>query len=335
MFHTFAADRKQHRIPLEGQLRESLIQNVCNGKIKTPAHWYGCFKDGIPCPCKCHFVHHFASFLRIGPFKLEVKLDHPFRTVFHDFFTEKEMDWILDYSKPRLSESRQRASFQGADLQNNRQKKATVTKAVTTWFNDIEYNEPQTYIKTSSQGEPLAYEHPPLTDPYSFKVEHETMHRISRKVELATNFNVTTRHGASKYQTTNYGLSGMVVSHMDPWGYEKGAELVEDRQQLSITGDYIGTFMGWLQDTEAGGNTAFIDNHFEGTVEPTKGSAAFWVNLLSCHTMDRRSTHAGCPVLKGSKWILNKWIYSWSQWKKWPCYLEPDITIRPFKGMSS
>lgn len=37
--------------------------------------------------------------------------------------------------------------------------------------------------------------------------------------------------------------------------------------------------------------------------------------------MDRKghrvlaSEHVGCPVLKGSKWILNKWIYSFDQFK--------------------
>ena len=152
---------------------------------------------------------------------------------------------------------------------------------------------------------------------------------------IRDSFNVTTRHGASRYQSTNYGLSGLVVTHIDPWGYEQGVELVEDRYSLTRTGDYIATFMGWFQDTQAGGNTAFTTENFEGTVEPTKGSAAFWINLSSCHIKDLRSTHGGCPVLKGSKWILNKWIYSWDQWKNWPCDLVPGETIRPFEGMSS
>ena len=153
---------------------------------------------------------------------------------------------------------------------------------------------------------------------------------MSRKIELVTNFNITTRHGASAYQTTNYGLSGMVSTHIDPWGYEHGIDLVEERRQLSRTGDYIATFMGWLEDTQAGGGTAFVTKGYEGTVEPSKGAAAFWINLSSCHMRDPRSGHGGCPVLKGSKWIVNKWIYSWDQWKKWPCYLHPDKTIRPF-----
>ena len=322
---------------LHGQLREPLFQNVCNEKIKGFVH---CLNNGIPSPCKCHFVHHFASFLRIGPFHLEMKLSHPFRTVIHDFFTEQEMYWLLDYSKPRLSSSRivplTTISKTKSDLRYNQGKTGfTVAKAVTAWFNDIEYNEKQTYIKIISEAEPLAYDHPPLTDPYSYKVQHETMYRISKKIEAVTNFNVTTRFGASPYQTTNYGLSGMVMTHSDPWGYEHGVELDEDRHKLTRTGDYLATFMGWFEKTQAGGNTAFTATQFEGTVKPNKGSAAFWINLSSCHKKDPRSSHGGCPVLKGSKWILNKWIYSWDQWKNWPCYLEPEIAVHPFKGMSS
>ena len=92
---------------------------------------------------------------------------------------------------------------------------------------------------------------------------------------MATNFNVTSRHGASMYQTTNYGLSGMVNLHMDPWGYEMGVLIPDDRYRLTQTGDYIATFMGWFEDTKGGGGTAFTEKDFEGSIEPTKGSAAF------------------------------------------------------------
>ena len=92
----------------------------------------------------------------------------------------------------------------------------------------------------------------------------------------------------------------------------------------------IATFMGWFKEPEAGGGTAFISNEFEGVIEAKKGSAAFWINLSSCHIKDSRTLHGGCPVLKGSKWILNKWIFSWDQWKSWPCYLQPYTSIIPF-----
>merc|ERR1711894_687344 len=128
------------------------------------------------------------------------------------------------------------------------------------------------------------------------------------------------------YQTTNYGLSGMVERHMDPWGYESGKALPRDRYELVLTGDYIATFMGWFQETVAGGGTAFDSKNYEGLVEPVAGDAAFWINLSSSHRKDLRAIHAGCPVLKGSKWILNKWIYSWDQWQKWPCGILNDTS---------
>ncbi len=44
------------------------------------------------------------------------------------------------------------------------------------------------------------------------------------------------------------------------------------------------------------------------------------------------STHGGCPVLVGSKWILNKWIYSFDQWKTYPCLLDRMAFTPPFSG---
>ena len=126
----------------------------------------------------------------------------------------------------------------------------------------------------------------------------------------------------------------MVVPHVDPVGYESGAELPEKRLDLLGTGDYISTFMGWLENTEAGGGTVFMNEGFKGILETTKGSAAFWTNLVSCHKKEARSEHAGCPVLKGSKWIVNKWINSWDQWKVWPCKTIPGEALSAFAGMS-
>ena len=56
--------------------------------------------------------------------------------------------------------------------------------------------------------------------------------------------------------------------------------------------------MGWITNTEAGGGTAFTKTDSEGLLEPTEGSAAFWINLSSCHRIDMRTRHGGCPVLK-------------------------------------
>ena len=253
----------------------------------------------------------------------------------HDFFTDEEMNWIKDFSRPTLTSSRTKMISNSLNkTRENKYKVEVVAKAVTSWFHDIQYNEEQIYTKTSFEGKPLKFEIPPLKDPYSFSIKLKTMYKISKKIELMTSLNVTTRFGASPYQATNYGLSGMVVTHIDPWGFESGIDIVEERADLLRTGDYIATFMGYLANTEAGGGTCFPAADFEGLLEPRKGSAAFWINLVSNHGIDTRAAHGGCPVLEGQKWILNKWIYSWDQWKKFPCFLEPGITIPPFTGMT-
>ena len=277
----------------------------------------------------------------IGPFNLEVKLYSPFRTIVHGFFTKKEMDWMIDYSKPRLTiDRRSQIPLTTSSLSLSEIKKGgssfsyTIAKAITTWFNDIEYDEEQKYVITNPGLKPLKIFHPSLHDPYSYSEKLKVMRIISKRIEIATALNVTSRHGASKYQTTGYGLSGMVEEHKDPWGYEQGIDLVEDRVPLSRTGDILATFMGWIKNTELGGGTAFTKKDSEGLIEPTEGAAAFWINLSSCHRIDIRAKHGGCPVLKGQKWILNKWVYSWDQWKRWPCFLNQYVNIPPFLGVS-
>ena len=277
--------------------------------------------------------------MKIGPFHIEIAQYWPLRSTFHDFFTAAEMDWMMTYSRPKLSMTRRVSGTEGNRKSVQRYGDGrtgyTVSKTVQTWFDDIIYNEEEIIEQVlSDQKDPL-YKALPLKDRYNYTVVHTKMSDVSKRIEIATQLNLTTRHGSSAYQTTNYGLGGLVETHMDPWGYEEGIRLPERRKHLAITGDYIATFMGWLQDVQAGGGTGFPVKGYEGVLKPKKGSAAFWINLTSCHIKDSRSIHGGCPVLKGSKWIVNKWIYSWDQWKNWPCYTMAKKSIDPFIGMSS
>jgi len=279
--------------------------------------------------CKCNFVSHRDPYLILGPFNIEIKHHRPFQIIIHEFFTEVEMQWMLEYSSPRLSQSRRHLK---EEFQNPYQRKQrTVEKTVQTWFSDIIYNENELLELVSDKNQDLVYQAHPMKDPKSYKIVHPIMLNISKRIELVTGFNVTSRHGSNKYQVTNYGLGGLVETHMDPWGYEEGVPLVENRKSLSTTGDQIATFMGWLSDVPAGGGTVFPFIGYDEILTPKKGSAAFWISLSSCHSKDYRSFHGGCPILKGFKYILNKWIYSWDQWRHWPCYLERGRTIQPFK----
>ena len=115
---------------------------------------------------------------------------------------------------------------------------------------------------------------------------------------------------------------GSLVDHIDPWGIGEGkmppveSPIIDNYKQ---TGDRIGTFMGWLTDTIKGGATCFTSNYEGRTVLPIKGAGLFWINNYRSHKRDYRLLHGGCPVLLGSKNIVNNWIYSYDQWKLWKC----------------
>jgi len=94
----------------------------------------------------------------------------------------------------------------------------------------------------------------------------------------------------------------------------------------------IATIMAWLTDVEGGGGTAFLHQNVERILMPTRGSAAFWYDLDSKGFRDGRALHGGCPIIKGSKWILNKWIFSFDQFHKFPCSLNPRSFIPPPTG---
>jgi len=56
---------------------------------------------------------------------------------------------------------------------------------------------------------------------------------------------------------------------------------------------------------EQGGATAFP--FLDIAVKPEMGNVLFWYNLHRSLDMDYRTKHAGCPVLKGSKWSKFCW----------------------------
>ena len=257
--------------------------------------------------------------MKVGPFHLEIHLYWPFRAVFHEILGETEMAALIQSSVPQLSAARVKNS-------------SVFEQSVLAQFKDIEYSEEEVFDKISADHETPKWNIMPLNDPYRFTVSDTILFRVSKRIEMATNLNVTKRYASTIYQTTNYGLAGMVERHFDPIGYEKGAMIPEGKHRLIRTGDIIATFMAWMKDTELGGATTFTARNFESVIHPQKGSAAFWINLTSCHLRDRRSMHAGCPVLKGSKWILNKWIYSYDQWKQMPCNLKSHTPISNFAG---
>ncbi|RXN12291.1 prolyl 4-hydroxylase subunit alpha-1-like protein [Labeo rohita] len=57
------------------------------------------------------------------------------------------------------------------------------------------------------------------------------------------------------------------------------------------------------------------------SAEELQGSAVFWYNLHKNGNVDWFTEHAGCPVLRGNKWVANKWIHEFGQEFRRPCTL--------------
>ncbi|VEL34536.1 unnamed protein product [Protopolystoma xenopodis] len=79
-----------------------------------------------------------------------------------------------------------------------------------------------------------------------------------------------------------------------------------------------------LTDITAGGATAFT--RLGARIWPKRGAAAFWWNLLPNGDGDLRTRHAACPVLAGSKWVMNLWFHERGQEFIRPCELERGAT---------
>lgn len=139
--------------------------------------------------------------------------------------------------------------------------------------------------------------------------------RVNRRMTALTGLNLDT---AEDFQVQNYGLAGHYDPHFD---------FSRDLQNSSLgqlgTGNRIATVLLYMSDVEAGGATVFP--YVGARVMPSKGDAVFWHNLLQSGEGDYRTRHAGCPVLKGWKWVSNKWIHEAGNEFNRPCAKSPHV----------
>jgi prolyl 4-hydroxylase len=128
--------------------------------------------------------------------------------------------------------------------------------------------------------------------------ENEFVAMIERRIAHLTNSEVKNGEGL---QILHYKLAGRYDPHHDFFPKNIGGEV-----HMRAGGQRIATFIMYLNDVEAGGETIFPSLRLKFI--PKRGSAIYFSYTNNSGQTDDRSLHGGAPVVRGEKWISTKWI---------------------------
>ena len=131
------------------------------------------------------------------------------------------------------------------------------------------------------------------------RMETELVARVEGRLAQLANWPAERGEGL---QIQQYEATNEYRPHFDWFD----PDLAGPRKHMEHGGQRLATFVIYLSDVESGGATAFPELGLE--VWPKKGNAIFFQNTNSQHVPDRRTLHAGTPVVRGVKTIANKWL---------------------------
>ncbi|KAJ4760555.1 2-oxoglutarate (2OG) and Fe(II)-dependent oxygenase superfamily protein [Rhynchospora pubera] len=145
------------------------------------------------------------------------------------------------------------------------------------------------------------------------KRQDEVISRIEKRIASWT---LLPEENAESIQVLRYDLTEKYDAHFDYF---------HDKYNQVRGGHRYATLLMYLSDVEMGGETVFPDA--EGwesqpkddtfsdcakrglAVKPVKGDAVLFYSIHPDGTLDPKSLHASCPVIKGEKWSAPKWIH--------------------------
>ncbi|XP_047482512.1 prolyl 4-hydroxylase subunit alpha-2-like [Penaeus chinensis] len=133
--------------------------------------------------------------------------------------------------------------------------------------------------------------------------------RLSQLIDVALD-----DAASEPYMVANYGMGGTYEAHRDTHGPAR-------RPHSEKAGERLATLLTYVEAPRAGGRTVFP--WVGAGVAPAEGATVIWWNLLASHEHDFLTRHAACPILRGHKWIINKWVGYKAQWRKHPCPVDP------------
>jgi len=129
--------------------------------------------------------------------------------------------------------------------------------------------------------------------------ETDIIARIEARLEALARWPIACSEGL---QVVRYDVMDEYQAHFD-W---IDPNLPGLRKHLEHGGQRVGTFILYLSEVESGGSTSFPSLGLE--IIPRKGAALFFLNTDSQQVPDELTLHAGKPVVKGVKFVANKWL---------------------------
>ncbi|KAL3279698.1 hypothetical protein HHI36_017204 [Cryptolaemus montrouzieri] len=142
--------------------------------------------------------------------------------------------------------------------------------------------------------------------------EIEQLNKISQRIADATKLSM---EYAEVFQVAKYDYGEFYKYH-----YDFGRKDRNGYRSLNR----VATVLIYLSNVSKGGATIFPAS--KTIIRPEIRSAVFWLNLHENGDGDKRSLHAGCPVLEGTKWISTKWLHEEGQEFLRPCNLvQPPV----------
>jgi prolyl 4-hydroxylase len=280
---------------LDDQVLREQFNALCRGdQLRHP-------KLDANLSCKYWYATNDDPYQRLGPFKLEILSSAPFVGKFHDFMTDTECEDFKSFGSDKLTRS-------------THHHKDSVFAA--------------TSLRTSKQA--WIYDYGDQTNAVAEKQAHNVTatKSVSNKIDLATRLQSRSTNLGEPFQVANYGVGGVYNHHCDATSDQDHIDLNSKSPFYLSTGTRIATLMVYMSNVDAGGATVFPALGL--TVWPVKGDSLFWYSIDNAGQVDLLTHHGGCPVLKGSKWITNKWIRWYNQFDSNPCGLDNNIGSRRY-----
>ncbi|WP_420997800.1 2OG-Fe(II) oxygenase [Cupriavidus sp. 30B13] len=129
--------------------------------------------------------------------------------------------------------------------------------------------------------------------------ENALVARLDQRISALMRLPVENGEGL---QVLRYGVGAQSSPHYDFLMPTNAA----NQASLARSGQRVSTLVVYLNDVEAGGETAFPEIGF--AVSPRKGNAVYFEYCDAAGQLDGRTLHAGAPVQAGEKWVVTKWM---------------------------